>query len=159
MFWAEGFSSFFFSLVPFNARLLSLSFSISLAFSNPRFSLRLAFTLVRQSGNPGIMNSQLSLAIPGLPANTTLYEFAQLLAWLFSDGERGREEERQKVRERARAREELYQKKMLTRRITHAGIWFASYRISLSIWSCSYSVTIIYILLDESRPTWSRGGF
>lgn len=49
--------------------------------------IRLALTFVRQSGNPGIMNSQLSLAIPALPANTTLYEFAQLLAWLFSDVE------------------------------------------------------------------------
>lgn len=34
----------------------------------------------RRSSNPGIMNSQLSLAIPALPANTTLDEFAQLLA-------------------------------------------------------------------------------
>jgi len=58
---------------------------------------------VHQSGNPGIMNSQLSLAIPGLPANTTLYEFAQLLAWLFSDGER----ERERAREREREREEV----------------------------------------------------
>lgn len=61
----------------------SLPYSAALAFP----SVRLASTLVHQSGNPGIMNSQLSLAIPALPANTTLYEFAQLLAWLFSDVE------------------------------------------------------------------------
>jgi len=46
------------------------------------------------------MNSQLSLAIPGLPTNTTLYEFAQLLAWLFSDGERERVREKEGERER-----------------------------------------------------------
>jgi hypothetical protein len=69
--------------VSFNIRLLSLSIPRILVF----LSIRLASTLAHQSGNPGIMNSQLSLAIPALPANTTLHEFAQLLAWPFSDRE------------------------------------------------------------------------
>lgn len=43
----------------------------------------------RRSSNPGIMNSQLSLAIPALPANTTLDEFAQLLAQLLPGSEDG----------------------------------------------------------------------
>jgi len=51
------------------------------------------------------MNSQLSLAIPGLPTNT-LYEFAQLLAWLFSDGERERAREEEGEREREEKRRE-----------------------------------------------------
>jgi len=50
------------------------------------------------------MNSQLSLTIPALPANTTLCEFAQLLARLFSpmrsESGRGRERERERERDR-----------------------------------------------------------
>jgi len=58
------------------------------------------------------MNSQLSLAIPGLPTNTTLYEFAQLLAWLFSDGERERAREKEGE---SRERESEEKKKMRER--------------------------------------------
>lgn len=81
---------------------LSLFF-LSLSFSNHLLSLLLALTSVHvhQSGNPGIMNSQLSLAIPALPANTTLYEFAQLLARLFSEREREREKKLDKGRQEA----------------------------------------------------------
>lgn len=156
MFRAEGFSSFFFSLVPFNnVRLLSLSILLAFSSTLAFLSIRLASTLVRQSGNPGIMNSQLSLAIPALPANTTLYEFAQLLAWLFSDGKCvcGREKEREKKKwEEGRELEEVYQEKMLTRHITHAEIWFASHRLVKHLRSRSYSMAMItYILYSRQR--------
>jgi len=51
------------------------------------------------------MNSQLSLTIPALPANTTLCEFAQLLARLFSPMRSEREGEEERGRERERERE------------------------------------------------------
>lgn len=157
MFRAEGFSSFFFSLVPFNnVRLLSLSILLAFSSTLAFLSIRLASTLVRQSGNPGIMNSQLSLAIPALPANTTLYEFAQLLAWLFSDGKCvcvwEREGEREKKWEKGRELEEVYQEKMLTRHIIHAEIWFASHRLVKHLRSRSYSMAMItYILYSRQR--------
>lgn len=155
MFRAEGFSSFFFSLVPFNnVRLLSLSILLAFSSTLAFLSIRLASTLVRQSGNPGIMNSQLSLAIPALPANTTLHEFAQLLAWLFSDGKCAweREGEREKKWEKGRELEELYQEKMLTRHITHAEIWFASHRLVKHQRWRSYSIAMItYIPLATTR--------
>lgn len=154
MFRAEGFSSFFFTLVPFNnVRLLSLSILLAFSSTLAFLSIRLASTLVRQSGNPGIMNSQLSLAIPALPANTTLRVCATsglaVFWWKVCVGERGREK---KKWGKGRELEELYQEKMLTRHITHAEIWFASHRLVKHLRWRSYSIAMItYTLLATTR--------